>query len=100
MNSICVLEVTFTLNGKPGEVALVENVAKALQINPLFNVMSLLKPCVNIASLSQFMDISFSAFLTKMAYREIGSIYVSARNSITISLGLFFFMYARTFSYV
>ena len=76
MNSICVLEITFTLNGKPGEVALVEKAAKALQVNPLFKVMSLLKPCVNIASLSHFIMISFSSFLTKMAYREIGSIYV------------------------
>lgn len=60
MNSICVLEITFTLNGKPGEVALVEKAAKALQVNPLFKVMSLLKPCVNIASLSHFIMISFS----------------------------------------
>lgn len=86
MNSICVLEITFTLNGKPGEVALVEKAAKALQVNPLFKVMSLLKPCVNIASLSHFIMISFSSFLTKMAYREIGSIYVSARNSISFSV--------------
>ena len=36
MNSICVLEITFTLNGKSGEVDLVEKAAKALQVNPLF----------------------------------------------------------------
>ena len=39
MNSIYVLEVTFTLNGKPGEAALAEKAAKALQVNPLFKVM-------------------------------------------------------------
>lgn len=100
INSIFVTEVTFTLNGNSGEVALVVNAAKALHVNPLFSVMFLLNPCENIESLSQVILISFSSFLTKIAYRDIGSIYVSARNSIIISQELFFVIYARTFSYI